>query len=145
MFMMRGGPNEGSGELLDFAVQYFPLFFVPAAVGVKSSLLSTLAPQSATAAVAVPISEQLGGIPGLTAVIAVSTGVFGASVGPFILQVSGVQDDRAKGFALGLTSHGIGAARAFQISETAGAFASLGMMLNALLTILLVPLLLAAL
>jgi putative effector of murein hydrolase len=42
-----------------------------------------------------------------------------------------VEDDRAKGFALGVASHAIGAARACQISEVAGAFASLGMILNA--------------
>jgi putative effector of murein hydrolase len=51
----------------------------------------------------------------------------------------GVSDDRARGFALGVASHAIGTARAFQISDVAGAFASLGMILNALLTIVLAP------
>ena len=58
-------------------------------------------------------------------------------------RVDAVEDDRARGFALGLSSHAIGTARAFQLSEIAGAFASLGMMLNALLTIALVPLVIA--
>jgi putative effector of murein hydrolase len=57
--------------------------------------------------------------------------------------VVGIEDDRAKGFALGVASHAIGTARAFQISEVAGAFASLGMILNALLTIVLVPMVFA--
>lgn len=49
------------------------------------------------------------------------------------------------GAALGVAAHALGTARAFQLSETAGAFASLGMILNAILTIGLVPLLMAAL
>ena len=118
---------------------------LPAAIGVGDGMLATIAPKSATAAVAVEIADRLGGVPGLTAVIAISTGIFGAAFGPSILEAGGVHDDRAKGFALGLASHGIGTARAFQISETAGVFASIGMILNALLTILLVPLFVALL
>jgi holin-like protein len=37
-FAIRGGPDNGSEELFDFAAPYFPLFFVPAAVGVVESL-----------------------------------------------------------------------------------------------------------
>jgi putative effector of murein hydrolase len=85
------------------------------------------------------VSERLGGIAGLTAVIVISTGMFGGAFGPLILELGGVRDDRAKGFALGVASHAIGTARAFQISETAGAFASVGMILNALLTMALAP------
>lgn len=36
-FAFRGGPDRGSEELFDFAAPYFPLFFVPAAVGVVAS------------------------------------------------------------------------------------------------------------
>lgn len=38
VFAARGGPDRGSEELFDFAAPYFPLFFVPAAVGVVASL-----------------------------------------------------------------------------------------------------------
>lgn len=37
-FVIRGGPDKGFEELFDFAAPYFPLFFVPAAVGVIGSL-----------------------------------------------------------------------------------------------------------
>lgn len=106
---------------------------------------ATLAPKSATAAIAVQIAEQLGGMPGLTAVVVISTGLFGAVFGPGLLRVMRVEDDRAKGFALGLASHALGTARAFQISDVAGAFASVGMILNALLTVALAPLAVALL
>ena len=91
-------------------------------------------------AVAVEITERLGGVPSLTAVVVIATGAFGAAFGPSLLAPGGVRDERAVGFALGVASHAIGTARAFQIPDSAGAFASLGMILNALLTIALVPL-----
>jgi putative effector of murein hydrolase len=46
----------------------------------------------------------------------------------------GIRDFRARGLAIGVTAHGFGAARAFQVDPTAGAFASLGMALNAIIT-----------
>lgn len=118
---------------------------LPVATDAGHELLATLAPKSTTAAVAVEVASQLGGAAGLTAVIVISTGIFGAVFGPTILQAVGVEDDRAKGFALGVASHAIGTARAFQISEVAGAFASLGMILNALLTVILAPMAIALL
>lgn len=111
-----------------------------AGLGMDESLMASLAPKSATAAVAVGISEKLGGIVGLAAMVAVLTGLFGAMVGPSVLAGAGVRDERAVGFAIGVAAHAIGTARAFQISETAGAFASLGMILNAMMTVALAPL-----
>jgi putative effector of murein hydrolase len=118
---------------------------LPLAAGADPALLATLAPKSTTAAVAVEIAQAQGGAIGMTAVIVISTGIFGAVFGPAILAASGVRDPRAVGFALGLASHAIGTARAFQISDVTGSFASLGMILNAILTIALVPLVLSLL
>jgi predicted murein hydrolase (TIGR00659 family) len=114
--------------------------FYPLIDSAGPTLLATMAPKSATTAVAVEITDRVGGIPGLAAVIVISTGIFGAAFGPSILDAAGITDERARGFSLGVASHAIGTARAFQMSETAGAFASIGMVLNALLTMLLVPL-----
>lgn len=142
LIRQAGGPI-GFALLVGSIVALAGALIYPVIDGAGTALLATLAPKSATTAVAVEITNQLGGIPGLTAVIVISTGIFGAAFGPSILVACRITDDRAKGFALGVASHAIGTARAFQISETAGAFASLGMILNGLLTILLVPLALA--
>lgn len=96
--------------------------FFAVGLGADKALIASLAPKSATAAVAVGISERIGGLAGLTATIAVLTGIFGAVAGPGLLAFVGVRDERAAGFALGVASHAIGTARAFQISETAGGF-----------------------
>jgi predicted murein hydrolase (TIGR00659 family) len=111
------------------------------ALGVSRPVLLSLAPKSATSPVAMGVAEQIGGVPSLTAVLVILTGVIGAVLAPGLLRLLRVKDDAAQGFAIGVAAHGIGTARAFQLGETAGAFAGLAMGLNALATALLVPLL----
>ena len=112
---------------------------VAAALGVRGEMLLSLAPKSATAPVAIGVAEAIGGSPTLTAVLVILTGITGAVVVTPMMNALGVQDWRARGFAVGVASHGIGTARAFQVNETAGAFAGIGMGLNAMLTAVLVP------
>ncbi|MBP1606891.1 MAG: hypothetical protein H6Q86_5928 [candidate division NC10 bacterium] len=114
-----------------------------ALLGASTETLISLAPKSVTAPVAMGISEKLGGLPSLTAVLVVSTGIVGAVLGTGLFRLLGIRDDAIKGFALGATSHGIGTARAFQVSPVMGAFAGLAMALSALVTALLLPPLLA--
>ncbi|NCA71325.1 MAG: LrgB family protein [Sphingobacteriia bacterium] len=99
----------------------------------------SLAPKSVTAPVAMGISEKLGGIPSLTAVLVVSTGIVGAVLGTGVLRLLRIRDDAVRGIAMGATSHGIGTARAFQVSPAMGAFSGLAMALSAFLTALLLP------
>lgn len=107
--------------------------------GSWQSLLS-IAPKSATTPVAMGITEKIGGLPSLTAALVNLTGITGAVCGSSLLNLLRLRDPSVQGFALGVASHGIGTARAFQISEESGAFAGIGIGLNALLTTVLVPL-----
>jgi len=108
-------------------------------MGASRDTLISLAPKSVTAPVAMGISEQLGGLPSLTAVLVILTGIVGAMLGPLVLNLIGVRDWAARGLAMGTASHGIGTARALQVSEVAGAFSGLAMGLNALATAVLLP------
>jgi predicted murein hydrolase (TIGR00659 family) len=112
------------------------------AMGASRDTLISIAPKSVTAPVAMGISEQLGGLPSLTAVLVIVTGILGAMIGPPLLTLIGVKDWAARGLALGTASHGIGTARALQVNEVAGAFSGLAMGINALMTAALLPLLL---
>lgn len=109
------------------------------AMGVRGEVLLSLAPKSVTAPVAIGVSEAIGGSPTLSAVFVILTGVLGAIIATPLLNALGLRDWRARGFAVGIASHGIGTARAFQVNETAGAFAGIGMGLNALLTAIVAP------
>ncbi len=125
--------------LVGSAVAMLSCLAIARALGVKGALLASLAPKSATAPVAIGISEALGGLPTLTAVLVILTGIFGAMVVTPLMNAMHIRDWRARGFAVGVAAHGIGTARAFQVHQTAGAFASLGMGSNALLTALIAP------
>jgi len=72
-------------------------------------------------------------------VLVILTGVTGALIATPLLNRLGIRDWRARGLAVGTAAHGIGTARAFQVHPTAGAFAGIGMGLNAILTALLAP------
>jgi len=113
---------------------------IAALFGASKETLVSLAPKSVTAPVAMGISEQLGGLPSLTAVLVILTGITGAALGPLLLNLMGIKDMAARGLAIGTASHGIGTARALQVSELAGAFSGLAMGLNALATAILLPL-----
>lgn len=113
------------------------------ALGLEGDIMASLAPKSATAPVAIGISETLGGSPTLTAVLVILTGIIGAVVATPLLNLLGLRDWRARGFAVGVAAHGIGTARALQVNPSAGAFAGLGMGLNAVLTAFLAPVVLA--
>jgi predicted murein hydrolase (TIGR00659 family) len=110
------------------------------AAGLPRAVVLSLAPKSVTAGVAMGISESLGADPALTAVATALTGIMGAIIVTPLMNRMGISDFRARGFAVGLASHGIGTARAFQVDAMAGVFAGIAMSLNALVTSLLVPL-----
>jgi len=115
---------------------------IAAAMGVPHDVLVSLAPKSVTAGIAMAVSQNLGGIPSLTAALVIITGIVGAIVVTPLMNILRIRDYAARGFAVGLASHGIGTARAFTVSSLAGTFAGIAMGLNAVVTALLVPLLL---
>jgi predicted murein hydrolase (TIGR00659 family) len=113
--------------------------FVAILTHASASTVLSLAPKSATAAVSMEISRLIGGAPAVTATLTIMTGIIGAVGGPYVLNASRIRGPEARGFAMGVASHGIATARAFTEGEVAGSFAGLGMVLNAILTALIVP------
>ena len=108
--------------------------------GASLSTQLSLAPKSVTTPIAMGIAERIGGIPSLTAVLVIITGILGAVAARTIFDAMKLRDPAIRGFAIGVASHGIGTARAFQVNEQSGAFAALAMGLNGALTAILVPL-----
>lgn len=110
-------------------------------LGGGTQTVMSLAPKSVTTPIAMGVAERLGGLPSLTAVLVILSGILGAIAGPSLLKLARVTDPRAEGVAMGTASHGIGTARALQSGEVAGAFSGLAMGLNGLATAILLPLL----
>ena len=118
--------------------------FIGWLLGASPQSLFALGAKSATVPIAIDLAERAGGNAALAAAVAIGTGICGAICGLAVLKFMGVRDDSETGFALGLSSHGIGTARAFVLSHETGAFAGLGMALNGVLTALFYPLLLGS-
>ncbi|VTU13271.1 MULTISPECIES: LrgB family protein [unclassified Variovorax] len=114
------------------------------AVGLPHDVVLSLAPKSVTAPVAMGISEKIGGIPALSAVFAVLTGMVGALSAKYLFDALRIGTDAegfaARGFGLGTAAHGIGAARALHVDADAGAYAGLALGLQVVLAALLMPL-----
>ena len=109
-------------------------------VGLDVTTIKTLLPRNVTAPIAMGISEVIGGVPSLTAIVTIITGILGAALGTFILDLFKIKNMTARGFAFGLASHGIGTARAMARNEEAGVFAAVAMGLSGIVTAVMIPL-----
>ncbi|MDD9892603.1 MAG: LrgB family protein [Gammaproteobacteria bacterium] len=108
--------------------------------GADAAMLATTSTKSVTGAIAMQVAEGIGGYGALAAVIVLVTGVAGAIVAPPVFKLLNIESEAAQGFALGVAAHAVGTARSFEISETAGAFAALGMSLMGIACAILIPL-----
>ena len=108
-------------------------------MGATPEVIMSLAPKSVTTPIAMEVSDSVGGIPSLTAAVVIVVGLFGAICGFKVLQVGHVGSPIAQGLSMGTASHAVGTSRAMEVSGKYGAYASLGLTLNGILTALLAP------
>ncbi len=102
-------------------------------------LMISLIPKSTTAAIAMDISKEIGGIPALTMGFVVITGSGGYIIGPFIFKLFKIENEIAKGISFGTASHAMGTAKAMEIGEVEGAMSSLAISVAGLITVFLAP------
>ena len=108
-------------------------------LGASDSVIMSLASKSVTTPIAMEVTQVLGGIPSLTAAIVVITGLIGAIIGFKTLSVGHVHNPMARGLSMGAASHALGTSAAMDRDQFVGAYASLGLTLNGILTALLTP------
>ncbi|UFZ01708.1 LrgB family protein [Bradyrhizobium ontarionense] len=109
-------------------------------LGIDGELRLSLLPRSISTPFAMEVSGEIGGIPDLTAVFVVLTGIIGAAVGDIVLARLPLRSTLAKGALFGVGAHGAGTARAHQIGREEGAIAGLVMVLVGLMNVALAPL-----
>ena len=129
-------------QLVGCFVGIVSVVFTAKWLGASDEVIISLAPKSVTTPIAMEVTQSMGGIPSLTAAIVVLVGLFGAVFGFKLLQVGRVKSPIAQGLSMGTASHAVGTSRAMEYGRKYGAFASLGLILNGLLTALFTPLLL---
>lgn len=111
-------------------------------LGASQAVMMSLAPKAVTTPIAMEISSSIGGIPALTAAVVVCTGIFGGMAGFRITRLGHVKSPIAEGLSMGTAAHAMGTSAAMERSDRYGAFSSLGLTLNGLLTALLSPIIL---
>ena len=108
-------------------------------LGLDRTLTISLVPKSVTTAIAIPLSDALGGLGVLTAVFVAFRGVVGAVLGPAALRLAGITDPVAKGIALGTSSHAFGTAKALEMGELEGSMSGLSIAIAGIVTAIVAP------
>lgn len=104
-------------------------------------LTISLLPKSITAAMGIALSQQNDGLPALTAISILITGILGNLAGPFLCRILKLTDPISQGVAYGTASHVIGTSRAAETDPLAEAVGSLSLVCAGILTALIFPLL----
>lgn len=112
-------------------VMFFSLLF-----HFSHSLYVTLLPKSITAAIAMSISQEMGGIPSLTVPIVIMTGITGHVISDKMCKMFRITDPIAKGIAIGSASHAMGTAKALEMGEVEGAMSSLSIAVSGIITVI---------
>ena len=126
-------------QLVGCLVGIISVVLIAKGLGASSEIICSLAPKSVTTPIAMEVSSATGGIPSLTAAVVVAVGLFGAVFGFKVLSLGRVGSPIAQGLSIGTASHAVGTSRAMEVSSKYGAYASLGLTLNGILTAILTP------
>lgn len=105
----------------------------------NEELAATLFPKSVTTAIALGVSESLGGIASLTVAVVVFTGVLGAVVGPSLFKWLKISDPVAQGIAMGSSSHAMGTSKAIEMGDVQGAMSGLSIVLTGIAVVIIAP------
>jgi predicted murein hydrolase (TIGR00659 family) len=102
-------------------------------------ILVSLTIKSITIPVASEVARIIDADPILVAAFVMITGMTGAMLGPWLMNVMKIHDPFSRGLAIGTIAHGIGTAEAAREGELQGAVSGAAMGLAAILTSLLLP------
>ena len=129
-------------QLVGCLVGLVSVILIAKGLGASPEVICSLAPKSVTTPIAMGVSEATGGIPSLSAAVVILVGLFGAVLGFKVMDFGHIKSPIAQGLSMGTASHAIGTSAAMDVSKKYGAYASLGLTLNGILTALLTPMVL---
>lgn len=111
------------------------IFVISLLFGLTHTQYVTMLPRSITAAIGMPLSQELGGVVSITVTMIMGAGIVGNALAVPILKLFRVTDPVAKGVAIGCSSHMLGTTKAMEIGETEGAMSSLALIVSGLATV----------
>lgn len=125
-FGIISGALASMGSVLIFSIMF----------GLSHTMYVTLLPKSITAAIAMSVSEEMGGISSLTVPIVIMTGITGHIISEKICKIFKITDPIAKGIAIGSASHAMGTTKAIEMGEIEGAMSSLSIAVAGIITVI---------
>ncbi|KJK18339.1 LrgB family protein [Pseudomonas sp. NPDC087612] len=139
--LARHWPALTLGMLIGSAASIGSSWGLAQLLALDSSVSLSLVPRSITTPFAMPLAKDLGGVPELTAVFVMFTGVLGAMFGGVLLKYLPLRTPLARGALFGVGAHGAGVSRAHEVGGEEGSVAGLVMVLTGLLNLFAAPLL----
>ncbi|MCL1145054.1 LrgB family protein [Shewanella marinintestina] len=103
-------------------------------------LSHSLMVRSVSTPFAVEATTAFGGVPELTAMLVLLTGIIGMLICEPLFKIAKINSSIAKGVALGASAHGAGAAKATEIGRQEGVIASLTMIFTGIVMVIAAPL-----
>lgn len=116
-------------------VAIFSTYILSKLIHLNYDFIISILPRSITTPIAIEVSKEIGGLPTLTTVFVIITGVIGGIVGPSTLKWLSIKTPIAKGLALGMGAHGVGTNKAMEYGKQEATFSSLAMIFAALITL----------
>lgn len=107
--------------------------------GLPRELTSSVLPKSVTTAIALGVSEEIGGVAAVTVVGVTIAGLSGSILGPTLLKWFRIEEPEAQGLSMGAASHAIGTSKAVELGEIQGAMSSLAIVVTGILTVMIAP------
>ncbi len=98
-------------------------------------LTASLLPKSITTPMGIELSIYLGGIPAITVLMIILTGLFGATFSASLCRVLKIKDPIAQGIAIGSSSHALGTTKAMEMGDVQGALSSISIAMTGLFTV----------
>ena len=102
-------------------------------------LTASVLPKSITTAIAIGLSEEIGGMPSVTVACVVFTGIFGACTASALFKLFKIEEPVAQGLACGTAAHAVGTSRALELGEVQAAMSSLAIVVTGIMTVVIVP------
>lgn len=121
-------------ELAGCIVGIVSVVLIASWLGASQEVIKSLAPKSVSTPIAIEITRQIGGIPALTSAIVVVVGMIGAIFGIKAMEWGHVKSPVSKSLSMGTAAHVMGTSRISQLGDRYGAYATLGLILNGILT-----------
>lgn len=125
------------GTIVGSAVSMTLAYFIGKLLGFDNAVCLSIVPKGITTPMAIAVSETIGGIPSITVLCVIITGISGNVLSPILIKLFNIKDPTTQGISIGTCSHAIGTSKALEMGEKQGALSSVALTLSGIVTVVL--------